>query len=88
MKKWISALLLFAFTVCPCMAETAEAYDADADDLLNGVVARAQNIHNDQIGYPVNEDVRLDGLCEKPTQENGQKPTMQRHGKQTRKKTS
>jgi hypothetical protein len=30
----------------------------------------------------------LPGLCEKPTQENGQKPTMQRHGKQTREKTS
>ena len=62
MKKWIAALLLIAFTVCPCLAETAEAYDADADELLNGVVARAQNIHNDQIGYPVNEDVRLDGF--------------------------
>lgn len=70
MKKWIAALLLFAFTVCPCLAETAEAYDADADELLNGVVARAQNIHNDQIGYPVNEDVRLDGFYEWYT-ENG-----------------
>ncbi len=64
MKKWIVLMLLFAFTVCPCLAETAETYDADTDELLNGVVARAQKIHNNQIGYPMNEDVRLDGFYE------------------------
>lgn len=64
MRKWIAALLLLAFAVCPCLAEATEPYDADADDLLNGVIARAQEIHDDQLGYPVNEDVRLDGFYE------------------------
>ena len=64
MKKWIAVLLLFAFAVCPALAEAAETYDAGADDLLNGVVVRAQKIHDDQLGYPVNEDVRLDEFYE------------------------
>lgn len=64
MRKWIAALLLFTFTICSCVAETAEPYDADADDLLNGVIAHAQEIHDDQLGYPVNEDIRLDGFYE------------------------
>ena len=57
----IIPVLLLALT-STCWAEAA--YDAGSDELLNGVVERAQRIHSDQIGYPVNEDVRLDGFYE------------------------
>ena len=57
----IIPVLLLALT-STCWAEAA--YDASSDELLNGVVERAQRIHSDQIGYPVNEDVRLDDFYE------------------------
>ncbi len=43
---------------------SSEGYDADSDELLNAVVERAKDIRNDQIGYPVNEDIRLKGFYE------------------------
>ena len=56
------AFFLFLGLSIPCMAE--EEYDAETDPILAGVVDRAEFFRESYLGYPLNEDIRLDGFYE------------------------
>ena len=60
--KLIMSLFLVLLLTLPALSETS--YDPNTDELLDAVIERARHIHDDQLGYPVNEDVRLDGFYE------------------------
>ncbi|MDO4537994.1 MAG: aminotransferase class V-fold PLP-dependent enzyme [Coriobacteriales bacterium] len=40
-------------------SQTSSSFDATSDELLNDVAARGQDLHDYQLGYPVNEDLQL-----------------------------
>ena len=53
----ILALILLLAMTPACLAE--EAYSADSDPLLQGVIDRAQAFSENHLGYPVNDDIEL-----------------------------
>ncbi len=70
MKKRISVLMalvmaFLALASVPALAEQpAEAFDPNTDPLLTGVVEQAEGFHKNHLGYPVNQDIKLEGFYE------------------------
>ena len=72
-KATIITAIVLALCMCACGSnisvtintpDSSDGFDADSDELLNAVAERANDIRDEQIGYPVNEDVRLKGFYE------------------------
>ena len=57
----LAALLLLT---CPASAEQAASYDPAEDPLLQAVADRARDFHENHLGYPLNDDIQLDGFYE------------------------
>lgn len=56
----LAILLILSF---PALGEqAANAFDPETDPLLSGVVEQAAKFHVYHIGYPVNQDIRLEGF--------------------------
>ena len=55
----IIVLLLLTMLVTPVLCHAESEFDPDTDELLKKAAEHAKEIHEGQIGYPANEDVRL-----------------------------
>lgn len=71
MRKTIAVLTALVLMILPLAAlpafaeEAAEtAYDPDTDPLLNAVADRARFFSENHLGYPLNQDIHLDGFYE------------------------
>ena len=56
-------LMILAFTY-PARGMSEAAFDPGADPLLRDVAERSHSLHDNSLGYPGNEDIRLDGFYE------------------------
>lgn len=61
----VAMMAVFCLACTPVRAEETEgAYDPYADEMLQGVITHAKEIQDNQAGYPVNENIQLDGFYE------------------------
>ena len=63
MRRMI-ALLLLTMLMTPVLCHAESEFDPGTDEFLKKAAEHAKEIHDNQIGYPVNEDIRLDGFYE------------------------
>ena len=62
-KKLLIHLLILGLLL-PSLCAAESAYDPDTDPVLNVITERARYFHENHLGYPLNEDIQLDGFYE------------------------
>ena len=62
--RTILICMMILVIVFPLHGVSETAFDPAADPLLQDVAERSRSIHDNSLGYPGNEDIRLDGFYE------------------------